>query len=106
MSLGDHIEDLRLRLILAIAGLTIAVIVCLFFGKNIIMFIEKPYVMGMGKNLQLHRSGHFTFFCNIQQRGSWRRIYFYFSELYLFHNFHDVGFWPGVSDSDSHFLFK
>ena len=53
MSLGDHIEDLRLRLILAIAGLSIAVTVCLFFGKTIIAFIEKPYVMGMGKNLQL-----------------------------------------------------
>jgi sec-independent protein translocase protein TatC len=53
MSLGDHIEELRLRLILISAGLTVAVIICLFFGKVIIAFIEKPYVLAMGKNAQL-----------------------------------------------------
>lgn len=43
MSLGDHIEELRGRLILAIAGLTIGTGICLLFGTRIIKFIEKPY---------------------------------------------------------------
>lgn len=43
MSLGDHLEELRVRLILAITGLVIATVFSLFFGGYIIGFIEKPY---------------------------------------------------------------
>lgn len=43
MSLGDHLEELRARLILAILGLVIGTIICLFFGRRIIQFIERPY---------------------------------------------------------------
>jgi sec-independent protein translocase protein TatC len=43
MSLGDHLEELRARLILAIVGLAIGTIICLFFGSRIIAFIQKPY---------------------------------------------------------------
>lgn len=43
MSLGDHLEELRARLILAILGLVVGTVVCLFFGKSIIHFIEHPY---------------------------------------------------------------
>jgi len=43
MSLGDHLEELRWRLIYAIAGLVIATIICLFFGKQIFDFIQGPY---------------------------------------------------------------
>ena len=43
MSLGDHLEELRGRLILALTGLLIGTGVCLLFGKQIIKFIEKPY---------------------------------------------------------------
>jgi sec-independent protein translocase protein TatC len=43
MSLGDHIEELRGRLILAITGLLIGTGICLLFGTKIIKFIEKPY---------------------------------------------------------------
>lgn len=43
MSLGDHIEELRGRLILAITGLLIGAGICLLFGTKIIKFIEKPY---------------------------------------------------------------
>ena len=53
MSLGDHLEELRVRLILAIIGLVIAVIIALFFGKSIISFIEIPYVNTMGKDARL-----------------------------------------------------
>ena len=53
MSLGDHLEELRARLILAILGLAIALIVCLAFGKWIISFIEMPYIKAMGEEPRL-----------------------------------------------------
>jgi len=53
MSLGDHLEELRARLILAFAGLFLTVIVCLFFGKLIISFIEKPYIKVLGDEARL-----------------------------------------------------
>lgn len=43
MSLGDHLEELRARLILAILGLLIGAVVSLAFGKPILRFIERPY---------------------------------------------------------------
>ena len=44
MSLGDHLEELRGRLILAFTGLLIGAGICLCFGTRIIKFIEKPYL--------------------------------------------------------------
>jgi sec-independent protein translocase protein TatC len=50
MSLGDHLEELRARLILALTGLTIGALVSMFvFGTRIIRFIERPYVGAMSK---------------------------------------------------------
>jgi len=43
MTLGDHLEELRYRLILALVGLAAGVIGSLFFGKTIVAFIQKPY---------------------------------------------------------------
>ncbi len=43
MSLGDHLEELRGRLVLAITGLLIGTGICLLFGTRIIKFIERPY---------------------------------------------------------------
>ena len=43
MSLGDHLEELRARLILAILGLLVGSVICLFFGRRIITFIQGPY---------------------------------------------------------------
>ncbi len=53
MSLGDHLEELRMRLILAIAGLAACTIFCLFFGSKIIAFIERPYIAVMGTEARL-----------------------------------------------------
>jgi len=49
MSLGDHLEELRARLILAILGLVIGAVVSLIFGKHIIRFIERPYLKAVRK---------------------------------------------------------
>jgi len=43
MSLGDHLEELRGRLVLAITGLLIGTGISLSFGTRIIKFIERPY---------------------------------------------------------------
>lgn len=51
MSLGDHLEELRARLILAILGLTLGAVVALVVGKHIVRFIEKPYVSAMQKRM-------------------------------------------------------
>jgi sec-independent protein translocase protein TatC len=47
MSLGDHLEELRARLILAILGLVLGTVVCLIFGTKILKFIEIPYDAAM-----------------------------------------------------------
>ncbi|MCK4999753.1 MAG: twin-arginine translocase subunit TatC [Anaerohalosphaera sp.] len=43
MSLGDHLEELRHRLILAIAGLLVGMIICLFFGSYLVKVMLIPY---------------------------------------------------------------
>ncbi len=53
MSLGDHLEELRIRFILALLGLGAAIVVTLIFGKFIIAFIERPYVAALGENARL-----------------------------------------------------
>ncbi|UCD49208.1 MAG: twin-arginine translocase subunit TatC [Phycisphaerales bacterium] len=47
MSLGDHLEELRARLILALFGLTLGAVVALIVGTHIIRFIKRPYVSAM-----------------------------------------------------------
>lgn len=49
MSLGDHLEELRTRLFLALTGVAVALIGCLFFGKGIISFISRPYAQAMNQ---------------------------------------------------------
>ncbi len=43
MSLGEHLEELRLRILLALAGLVITTIISLLFSKHIITFLTAPY---------------------------------------------------------------
>jgi len=49
MSLGDHLEELRARLILAILGLFVGAIASLAFGTHILRFIEAPYNNAVAK---------------------------------------------------------
>ena len=57
MSLGDHLEELRYRVILAVIGLAVALVASLFFGKTIISFLEKPYFLAMGNQARLQVLG-------------------------------------------------
>ncbi len=49
MSLGDHLEELRTRLLLAFSGLAVGFILCAVFGKYIIEFIKWPYASVMSR---------------------------------------------------------
>jgi sec-independent protein translocase protein TatC len=53
MSLGDHLEELRARLILALLGLGVTTVVCLIFGTYIIRFLEEPYFKAMKEQSRL-----------------------------------------------------
>ncbi len=43
MSLGDHLEELRARMILAMLGLFVGMVVCLFFGKVLLGVMSRPF---------------------------------------------------------------
>ena len=47
MSFGDHLEEFRHRLIHALIGLVVALVVCMVFGKWIFDFLKHPYVLVM-----------------------------------------------------------
>ena len=73
MSLGDHLEDLRHRVILALAGVVVAMVLCLIIGKYIIAFVEKPYVIAMGEEARLQSlapADGFTSFMNLSMIAS------------------------------------
>jgi sec-independent protein translocase protein TatC len=53
MSLGDHLEELRARIILALLGLAVGLIISLIFGSYIIAVIEAPYINVMGNDARL-----------------------------------------------------
>ena len=43
MSLGDHLEELRYRLLMVVAGIGFCLVICLCFGKTLLRFMAKPY---------------------------------------------------------------
>jgi len=58
MSFGDHLEELRLRLIFSLLGVAATTAVCFYFGKSILEFICRPllyvqYRNGLAPNIQV-----------------------------------------------------
>src|ERR1700722_15657500 len=47
MTIGEHLEELRYRLVLGLLGGVVAVVVCIPFAKQILTFICKPVVTGL-----------------------------------------------------------
>jgi sec-independent protein translocase protein TatC len=59
MTLGEHLEDLRRRMMLGLIGLVIATIGCLALGERVVVYFCKPLTDGLraaGQNPQLHYS--------------------------------------------------
>jgi sec-independent protein translocase protein TatC len=55
MSLGEHIEELRKRLVYSIIGIAITTTFCFFFASKIIAYLLLPYQQSMKKlNLEPH----------------------------------------------------
>lgn len=48
MTLAQHLEELRRRIALALLGLAVAMVVALVFGREILQFIQTPYVKALG----------------------------------------------------------
>jgi sec-independent protein translocase protein TatC len=53
MSLGDHLEELRFRIIYSLIGFGITAAICMSFGKYLIKFIEVPYLKVMGNSARM-----------------------------------------------------
>jgi len=47
MSFGEHLDDLRSRLIKAIYGLLVGFIICLYFGGEIFSFLAQPLIIAL-----------------------------------------------------------
>ncbi len=57
MSIGDHLEELRWRIILAIIGLAVIATVCFCFGNDVLVIFCRPLFVALQKahlNTQLH----------------------------------------------------
>ena len=44
MGLGGHLEELRYRLLMAVAGMVVGFVACLCFGKALLSLLVKPYM--------------------------------------------------------------
>ncbi len=53
MSLGDHLDELRRRLLYALAGVALGAIIGFLLGRRVIAFLEGPYVDAMGEEARL-----------------------------------------------------
>src|ERR1043166_2672695 len=47
MSFGEHLEDLRWRIVKALIGLGIGMTICIIFGGDIIKFLSAPLIKAM-----------------------------------------------------------
>jgi len=47
MSIGDHLEELRYRILLGLAGLVPAALICLLFGRWILGFLCRPLLQAL-----------------------------------------------------------
>ena len=72
MTFGEHLEELRFRLIMAIIGLFVGMTICFIFGQGIISFIVAPYLKAVSHDpnptsrlLILGPAEGFISYCNI-----------------------------------------
>lgn len=59
MTLGEHLEDLRKRVLLGLVGLVLMTCVCLYFGEHALVFFCQPLIDGLkaeGLSAQLYNN--------------------------------------------------
>src|SRR5436309_3636457 len=50
MSIGDHLEELRNRLFLGVAGFFVACVICFIFGEHVTRWFIKPFITACDRN--------------------------------------------------------
>ena len=50
MTIGEHLEELRTRLILGLLGLIVAAVVCFIFGDKVVWYFCRPLAIALEKN--------------------------------------------------------
>src|SRR5947207_2019009 len=50
MTIGEHLEELRTRLILALVGFVLACVVCFIFGDRVVWYFCRPLAMALEAN--------------------------------------------------------
>jgi len=50
MTIGEHLEELRTRMILSLLGFVVAAIVCFIFGEKVVWYFCKPLMNAMAAN--------------------------------------------------------
>src|SRR4051812_10377582 len=50
MTIGEHLEELRTRMILGIVGFVLACIVCFYFGENVVWYFCRPLMQALAAN--------------------------------------------------------
>jgi len=50
MTIGEHLEELRKRLFLGVAGFLVAFIVSMIFGEHVLLFLCKPLFIALARN--------------------------------------------------------
>src|SRR5688572_21060076 len=59
MSVGEHLEDLRRRMIRALLGLIIALVGCLYFGNTVVAYFCRPLLIELhNRNLPVWTVDH------------------------------------------------
>ena len=56
--LMEHLVELRQRLIMSIAALLVAFLVCFLFSQDILVFLTKPFQVAKGLTAQQHAARH------------------------------------------------
>jgi Tat protein translocase TatC len=67
MSFGDHLEELRRRIIYSLLGLVVGVVICLFFTDWVVTFLCQPLVVALtmaGQNPRLYQEQVAQLFLN------------------------------------------
>src|SRR5687767_8987175 len=71
MSIGEHLEELRHRMIMALVGFVIVLFACLYYGNQVVAYFTRPLLMTLesrglpGTTFDRQLGGSFMTYLNI-----------------------------------------